>query len=144
MNRTIALTVFIGALLVTANAQFVPDTPVTNFSLSTFDEATGWKAWVLRGGEGRYINADEIHVVDMSLEVLSGQEDMDVTMRIESPFAIMRLDENKAYGDSTIRLEGDRFSLEGADWQWEGESRDVTIRKDARVTFQQNLDYLIR
>jgi len=138
------------ALLVTAAgvyfapvvfAQMVPDAPIRNFRLPRFGD-DGYKIWELSGDEGRYISADQSEILGLDLKVYSGDAQMLLRSRIRSPRALIHMDRSEAEGDSRIEVEGPAFTIEGANWHWNGREERIRIGADVRVTFNQKLDIL--
>ena len=125
------------------SSQMVPDGPVINFSLPMFAES-GFKKWELRGREGRYISSNRIDVVDLVLLIYSGDESQLLETTIESPAAVMLIDQSKAFGDCSIHLTGRRFWIEGQQWSWNGDESVIVIGRGARVVFSEEIGAILR
>ncbi len=147
LGRTVfagrALAVCAAAFLLGAGlaAQLTPDAPLRHFRIPMFGD-DGFKTWELRGVEGIYLSAEESEIVGLDLLVFSGDERAIVENRIRSPRARVIMDEARAQGESSIFVSGPNFSLAGEDWTWEGEKRKITVRRSARVTFDEDFDIL--
>ncbi|MCC5808605.1 MAG: hypothetical protein JJU00_19920 [Opitutales bacterium] len=102
----------------------------------------GFKTWELRGVEGIYLNSAESEIVGLDLLVFSGDERALVENRIRSPRARVLMEKARAQGETSIFVTGPNFSLAGEDWTWEGEERKITVRRAARVTFDEDFDIL--
>lgn len=126
------------------SAQMLPDTPVQNFRVPRFDDSTGFVKWVLRGESGRYVSDEEFHITQMLLRVYTGDQAVAVTAEIASPQAVMLPDESRAFGSGEISVTGPSYQINGSDWSWQGEERLIEVRQQARVTFRQDLGYLIQ
>ena len=139
-----ALVISWGCLFPTwGTPQMVPDGPVINFSLPMFSDS-GFKKWELRGREGRYISSGRMDVVDLVLRIYSGDERRLLEITIESPAAVMLVDQSKAFGDSSIHITGRRFRMEGQQWSWNGEERVIEIGRAARVVFSEEIGAILR
>lgn len=142
--RALALALFFGLSLLPTQAQkMAPDAPIENFQLPMYDEDTGYRTWLLKGIEGRYGQDEQFDVLGMVLTTFSADEAMREQLSIRSPEATLYLKDNRATG-LILRIEGDGFTLAGKDWTWDGEAKRVTIERDAKVTFNQNLSNLIK
>lgn len=119
--------------------QMAPNAPVKNFRVPRFAE-NGYTDWVLQGGQGIYDSAEQIRVKDMALRVYSGDERMALELSLESPAATLRLDENRAFSDSTIEIEGANFEIGGLGWTWSGESKEIEVLDDTVVQFTQSIE----
>jgi hypothetical protein len=139
--------VFCGLILIGVGlvwGQMLPDAPIENFKLPGFDSETGYRTWELKGSEVSYVDENQVLIQDMVLTSFQGRSGVVVDFKIESPKAAMFLKEGAARGDSPIRVTGDGFVLVGRDWSFENKKKKLVIRKNARVVFEQNLDYIIK
>ncbi len=123
--------------------RLTPDAPVLDFKLPMFGQ-NGYKIWELHGREGRYINEERIDVVDLSLRLYSGDEELQVHTTIESPSATMLVQQSRAEGKSKIKITGNQFQIDGENWQWEGKTRTVKVNKNVQVSFQQRLAGILK
>ncbi len=124
-------------------ARLVPDAPVLDFKLPMFGQ-NGYKTWELRGREGRYISEEQIDVLGMNLRLFSGDANLKVHTTIESPAATMLVNESRAEGKSEIKITGNQFQIEGENWRWEGDTRTVTVDKNVKVAFEQQLAGILK
>ncbi|MEM8868727.1 MAG: LptA/OstA family protein, partial [Verrucomicrobiota bacterium] len=134
------LTFLIGALSLgpLVHAQMMPDAPVKNFRFPRFSEE-GFTEWVLQGGEGIYDSEEQIRVNQMNLRVYSGDERLVQELGLKSPQATIRLQENRAFSESRILIEGTNFTISGTGWEWDGATKVVEVKDDAIVTFAQSM-----
>lgn len=121
--------------------QLTPDAPLRHFRIPMFGE-DGFKTWELRGVEGIYLSEGESEIVGLDLIVFSGDDRALVENRIRSPRARISMEQSLARGDSSIFVSGPNFSISGEDWTWEGDDRKITVRRAARVTFDEEIDIL--
>jgi len=117
-------------------AQMTPNAPVKDFKVPRFAD-NGFTEWVLQGGKGIYDSEEQIRVEEMALRVYSGDERMALEMALDSPEATLRLQENRAFSDSSIVIEGANFKISGVGWTWEGDSKEIETRYDTVVEFTQ-------
>ncbi len=120
------------------HAQMAPNAPVKNFKLPRFGDH-GYTQWVLQGSRGIYDSAEQVRVEEMALRVYSGDERMALELSLDSPQATIRLEENRAFSDQSIRIEGANFTISGNGWEWIGETKEIVVRADTRVEFAQTI-----
>ncbi len=72
---------------------FTVNAPIINFRIPTFTR-DGNRAWLLCGGEGRYLSANELEVKNLSLTVFAGDSASTVESVFLSPAATADLDES--------------------------------------------------
>ncbi len=120
------------------SAQMTPNAPVKNFRLPRFGD-NGYTQWVLQGGEGIYDSPEQIRINQMALRVYSGDERMALEMSLDSPEAIVRVQENRAYSESTIEIVGANFKISGVGWTWDGVTKEIEVLFDTVVEFTQDL-----
>jgi hypothetical protein len=123
---------------ITAFGQMTPQEPITNFRLPMFGD-NGYRTWEMMGDEGRYISPEKIDVIQMRLDVFSGNADSKVENRIRSPQATLWVNKNVAFGDSPIQILSATYRVDGERWYWDGKLRRVVISSNARVTFNEGL-----
>ncbi|MCC5838645.1 MAG: hypothetical protein JJT96_00860 [Opitutales bacterium] len=124
------------------SAQIRPDQPLRHFLIPMFNEENGFLSWELRGLEGIYKSPRESIIIGLDLTIFSGDEHVRVENRIRSPRARIHLEEGRAEGDSSLFVTGPNFSLTGEDWTWDGTHRAISVRRSARVTFDEAIDIL--
>lgn len=117
-----------------------PSAPVKNFTLPMFGP-DGYKIWDLQGREGIYINENHIDVRDMKLRTWTGRDPLVLDMTIESIFATIFPQDNRAIGEDFIYMTQAKgnFSVIGRNWEWLGDANKVIIKQDARVTFRESI-----
>lgn len=136
---SVVVTVFACAPL---GAQMIPDAPVRNFSLPSFGKF-GYKEWEFGGTQGIYIDENRIDVVGLRLRTFTGGRDLRLDTIVESPQATVFHTKSEAHGKGSIQIRGNRFTVEGTNWSWEGKKKTFTVRSRARVSFAQSLDHLL-
>lgn len=113
-----------------------PDAPVKNFRFPRFDD-NGYTQWVLQGHRGIYDSEDQIRVEEMALRVYSGDERMAKELTLDSPEATIRLKENRAFSEASIKIVGANFTITGTGWEWIGETKEIVVEADTVVEFTQ-------
>lgn len=119
--------------------KLVPDASIIDFKLPMFGES-GYRVWDLRGKEGLFLSEGEVEVQGMLLRTFSGDEKNKLEATIESIKAIIKIQENQAYGDELIVLKGPGYSLVGNGWSWDGKAKKVIVNENVRVTFDEVLE----
>lgn len=125
-----------------ASNNFVPDAPVINFKLPMFNKE-GHRTWFLTGDQGIYVSENEVDVLGMKITIFSGDARDLSEATIESPKAVMFINQNKASSDDTIEVTGQTYHLTGKDWTWDGNLKKMSINKNVRVVFEQSMKGLI-
>ena len=120
------------------SAQMTPNAPVKDFRFPRFGE-TGYTQWVLQGVKGIYENEEQMNVEGMALRVYSGDERMAIELTLSSPEATLRLEENRAFSDSSIDISGANFEISGTGWEWSGETKEIVVKNDTVVEFTQGI-----
>jgi lipopolysaccharide export system protein LptC len=119
------------------------DQPVLNFRLPTFTPE-GYRDWLFRGDEARYLDANHIEIKEMALTVFTGTADNRAETLILSPSARLAPQDQTVTGDGTIRIINDRFEATGSKWTYQHAARKVTLGKDVRVRFKAELKNLLQ
>jgi lipopolysaccharide export system protein LptA len=119
-------------------AQMMPNAPVKDFRLPRFGE-NGYTQWVLQGARGMYDSEAQVRVEGMAMRIYTGDERMALELSMDSPEATLRLQENRAYSDSSIRIVGANFTISGVGWEWSGETKEIIVKYDTVVTFTQGI-----
>ena len=136
--RNLARTlIFLGCPLLMAG-QISLDAPLQNFIIPGFGK-DGFPSWILKGSELQYLNKKNAEVKSMNLQVLAGQGDRRIETDLFSPAAVFFLKENRAQGRESLRIKGNNFSVTGRQWEWNGNSRTIKIKKEVKVTFNENV-----
>ncbi len=115
-----------------------PNAPVKNFKLPRLAD-NGYTQWVLMGGQGIYDGPEQVRIEEMGLRVYTGDERMALEMSMDSPEATVRLQENKAFSESVIEIEGANFKISGVGWTWNGETKEIEVLYDTVVEFTQDI-----
>jgi lipopolysaccharide export system protein LptA len=115
-----------------------PSAPVKDFRFPKFGP-NGYTQWVLQGGKGIYESPQQIRVEAMGLRIYTGDERMALELSLDSPEAILRLEENRAESKAPIEIKGSNFEITGLGWAWNGTSKDIKVLTDTRVEFTQSL-----
>ena len=118
--------------------QMTPQEPITNFRLPMFGD-NGYRTWEMKGDEGRYISPEKIDVIQMRLDVFSGNADSKIENKIRSPLATLFINKNYAIGDSPIQILSENYRVDGERWFWDGKLRRIVVSRNARVIFNEGL-----
>jgi len=114
------------------------DAPLQDFTIPGFGK-DGVPAWILKGSELQYLDKKNAKVKSMNLQVLAAQGDRRIETDIYSPVALFFLKENRAQGRESLRIRGNNFNITGRQWEWNGNSRTIKIKKEVKVTFNENV-----
>jgi len=125
--------------------KIAPSAPVRDFMLPMFGP-DGYKIWDLQGAEGIYVDQHQIDVHDMKLRTWTGREPLQLDMTIESVYASIFPEENRAQGEDYIFIvqAHGNYSIIGRSWRWSGDERKIIIHADARVTFRQSIGDILQ
>ena len=115
-----------------------PSAPVKQFRFPKFG-SEGYTQWVLKGGVGIYDGPEQIRVEAMGLRVYTGDARMALELSLDSPDAILRMEENRAVSEAPISIEGKNFTITGKGWDWNGTSKDINVLQESRVEFSQSI-----
>ena len=121
---------------------FTVNAPVINFRIPTFTPE-GFRAWLLCGAEGRYINADELAVTGLNLTVFAGDTADTVDSVFLSPSATAYLNDAQVRGTGTLRCITAEFEATGEDWLFDNRQKKISIGKNVRVAFHTPLKSLL-
>jgi len=114
------------------------DAPVLNFRIPTFNRQN-FRSWLLCGAEGRYLNANELAVTNLSLTVFTGDATNGIVYVFLSPAAVARPDDGEVHGPGLLRLVAQEFEATGEDWTYDHREKKISIRKNVRVVFHARL-----
>ena len=117
---------------------WVSEEPIINFTFPFFEE-DGSPKWTLLGHEGRYQEDHTFHVVEMSLKSFQAQDHPDDFLLLESPKAILEIDDERAFGKEGITVTSSQFLLTGDQWTWNAAKDLMTVEKNVKVQFTQPL-----
>jgi len=120
-------------------AQMTPNAPVRDFRMPRFSE-DGFTQWVLTGGTGIYDSEEQVRVEAMALRVYSGDARLAKELSMESPAATLRILENRAFSDTSIRIEGENFEISGVGWTWDGTNKLIEVLSEVEVKFEQGFN----
>ena len=144
-------------LLVGASTPVIPTAPIVDFRLPVFNEQ-GFRTWELRGSEAIYDPQTQIaEIKGLRLRVFSGDDRALVENTVESPLAIVNVNERSIRGPGLIHLvgaeRGREFEIRGEDWTYQEtlptpanpqKVKTVVIRKAVVVTFSEDIGNILR
>lgn len=126
-----------------ANTQFSTDKPIVNFRLPVFN-AESYRAWMVRGSEGRYLAGNQIGITELTLSIFSGKADEKVDTLILSPNAVVRLDDSIVTGPSALRVISDQFEASGEDWAYSHKDKKILIKKKVRIVLNTEIKDILK
>lgn len=116
------------ALPLCAQTDLLPAAPVDHFRLYGFDEANGWRSWVLEGARADIKPDGSVSITGMKLRIFEANERQNVNLTIESPLARMPRTRDRIEGPDTILLTAKGIYLSGIDWLWKPEEKRLFIK----------------
>jgi hypothetical protein len=126
-----------------ANTQISTNKPIVNFRLPVFN-AESYRAWMVRGSEGRYEAGNRVGITELTLSIFSGKADEKVETLILSPNALVRLDDSIVTGPSTIRVISDQFEASGEDWTYGHTDKKISIKKRVRIVLNTEIKDILK
>ncbi len=121
--------------------EFLSAQPVERFSLPRFDPA-GRKIWEMRGRTAVLTGPQTIQIEELVIQIDNPAENAPTL--IQSPSALLSLDDRRAHGDGFITIDGPGFTVDGNRWSWDGNSRTVRITDHAVVRLTGSLGGFLR
>jgi len=122
-------------------SEIKPDAEVKSFTFRKFNDR-GLRIWDLSGKEAVFVNQHIIQVIEMQLSITSTDDREDTVLR--SPMAHIYVEDNTASGEGLLFVQGSGFEVEGKNWEWLGNDKRIEIRKDAKVTFDDAIDRILK
>ena len=122
---------------------FTANSPVIDFRVPTFTRE-GFRSWLLSGSEGRYVNANQLDVINLNLTVFDGTAANRVESVFLSPSATALPNAGQVRGSERLRLITDDFEATGEDWRYDHRAKKVSIHKNVRVVFHAQLKDMLR
>ena len=119
------------------------DQPVLNFRLPTFTPE-GYRDWLFRGSEARYLDANNIEVKEMTITVFSGTADNRVETQILSPGARLAPQDQIAKGESPIRVISDRLEVSGENWSYHHREKKIRLGNNVRTVIQAEISNFLQ
>ena len=117
--------------------------PALNWVLPLFTKE-GFRSMILRGDKVYSAGPDRIDVENLWIAVYSGDRAQRVTGVLMSPAASYYPRENRAGGSGAVRLIRDDGEISGEDWTYGRAGEKVSIRRNARVTFREELADMLK
>ena len=145
MNRRALGVLLLGLAPAFATAVDAPElyTRAHNWTLE-IATPEGPRSMTLRGEEAHPVTRNQIDVKGLLIFVYSGDAAMHVTSILSSPEATFFNEEQRAQGPSHVRLIRDDGDIQGDDWTYEREGEKVSIRRNVRVEFKEQLTGLLK
>jgi hypothetical protein len=103
----------------------------------------GYHSMTLRGDEVRPLSKEAIQVLDLNIEVFSGDASNRIVTILLSPDAVFYPDEQRAAGPKAVRLIRDDAEITGEDWSFQRAGEKVSIGRNVKVIFKASVsDFL--
>ena len=118
--------------------------PAIGWVFPVFTDKEGYHLLTLRGSAARLISADKINVTDFSAFVFSGDATEHVDTVLLSPKATFYPKDNRAEGDSSVRLIHDDIEVTGEGWKYDHTAKKVSLAHNVRVTFRSQLGDILK
>jgi hypothetical protein len=138
----LALLVLAGSAFA-ANPKVATDQPIINFRVPDFTPE-GYRSWLVRGSEARYIGDNQVNVKELNLTVFTGLADGKVETLFLSPSAEINLQNLVARGHDTLRIIDDRFEVTGADWTYSHKEKKVSIARNVHVVLHTQVKDILK
>jgi lipopolysaccharide export system protein LptA len=122
------------------------NTPVKNFSLPFFNDATGYREYLVRGDKATYVNASQIDIVALEFTQFTGDGSAIAKTRLTAPVATLHAENKQApvlTGRESVHLayEND-LDATGEDWAYDHAQKTITINRNARIIYKNASDAL--
>ncbi|MDO8541264.1 MAG: hypothetical protein Q7S40_12570 [Opitutaceae bacterium] len=137
-----APSVLVGARGTTTDA--TTTAPAVNWVLPIFTDREGYRSMTLRGSTVRPGAGSSIAVDDLNITIFSAQADPKVDSILLSPSARFFPKENRASGDKSVRFIRDTIEVTGSEWNYDHAAKKVSINRDVRVTFSNQLNDILK
>jgi hypothetical protein len=147
---------------VPASAPPASPAPAVNWVLPIFSDKEGFRSMTLRGSEVRFVNDQEtvpamtlrgseirpagksVAVTDLSITIFSGDANARVDTILLSPAAVFSPKDNRASGESAVRLIRDDIEVTGVGWTYDHDAKKVSLQQNVRVTFRAQLNDILK
>ena len=117
--------------------------PIKEFKLPVFDKA-GLKTAYLRAAEGLFVSTSQIDVTEMQVTLFTKDGTGGFETILLAPTASFRTDQQIVSGKDSMRLIRLDIEVTGEQWSYNHPEKRVLIAKNTRVTFQEELNDIIK
>lgn len=117
--------------------------PAINWVLPIFTDKEGHRSMTLRGSEVRPAGRT-VAVTDLSITIFSGDADAKVDSILLSREARFFPKEQRATGDDSVRYIRGDIEVTGNGWSYEHETKKVSLQRNVRVTFNSQLNDILK
>jgi hypothetical protein len=117
--------------------------PAVNWVLPIFTDKEGFRSMTLRGSEVRPAGKS-IAVTDLNITIFSGDANAHVDTILLSRAAIFSPKDNRASGESAVRLIRDDIEVTGVGWTYDHAAKKVSLQQNVRVTFRAQLNDILK
>ena len=132
--------------LVSAQPAITADSPAESIKLIRYNDQ-GYRAYMLRGTKGFYVDKTHVDVSDMTLTMFTGQKDNAVDTILLSPFARATRDDKQltVHGDSAVRvIRANDFEVTGEQWTYDQSENKIRINKSVHVVIHTELKGILK
>ena len=130
-----------------AHPGIAAETPVTapavNWVLPLFTDKEGYRSMTLRGSEVRPAGKS-VAVTDLSITIFSGDASAKVDSILLSPDAHFYPKEFRASGDKAVRFIRGEIEVTGFGWNYDHQTKKVSLQQKVRVTFSAQLNDILK
>lgn len=131
------------ALLSQKNDSPHPLPPGLQWKLPLFTKE-GYRSMSLRGDRVVPMGSDRIDVDNIEIMVFSGDKKQAVTTILLSPKASYYSKSAEVKGSGEVRVIRDNGEISGENWDYKRMSEKISIRRNARVVFKEQVTDMLR
>jgi hypothetical protein len=131
------------ALLSQKNDSTHPLPPGLQWKLPLFTKE-GYRSMSLRGDRVVPMGSDRIDVDNIEIMVFSGDKKQSVTTILLSPKASYFSKSSEVKGDGEVRVIRDNGEISGENWDYKRMGEKISIRRNARVVFKEQVTDMLR
>lgn len=118
--------------------------PALGWVFPVFSDKEGYRLFTLRGSSAQFKGTERIDVTGFSAVIFSGDASERVDTVLLSPSATFLPKTNLATGESSVRLIHDDIEVTGVGWNYDHTSKKVSLAHQVRVTFQAQINDILK
>jgi len=130
--RRAALSLLLLGGALRAAAQLEPGQTIQQFRLPDYDRDGQLKSQLF-GDQARVLNADEVEVTNLRIELYEGTQ---VTTRVSAPQCLYHRKQNAAASDGAIRIARENAVITGERFTWRAGDNHFLIESNAQVVIR--------
>ena len=143
ISRRLGMAALAVALASVGMADIDINPTVKNWSQPLFTKE-GFRKMTLHGDQMKPVTRNELNVVNLNVTVFTGDASAKVTSVVLAPTATFLVSENIAKGKDHVRLIRDDLDISGDDWVYDVEHEKVSIARNTRVVFHEQLPDILK